>query len=316
MRLAKDSGDREEIKIAKAELSTAADRAKQAGPTDTMLGPQSKMNASNIVNLVSTSKARSSGRNKFRSFFPARKKEYLTELINKFIENPDDPSAVYPMTIVDNVDPRSTMTNIGIGNAKSVTTDFMEIVHPIAVTSGNVTGNARNMILEFLGAKSYEELMKTATISYGGTNTEKLVDSYVFNKGENGTRKILLSSKSNKGSPASVKSLEVAKNEVLKNPQSAKMWEREVAQNDEYAVALEFLDTIIKNKDYSWQGATEFASKSDIITENDRNIIAQLAAALGKNVKDNSETDDELNEARNTGVDIAPFYNKFSPELK
>lgn len=314
--LARESGDREAIKIAKAELATAADRSKRVGPTDEMLGPQSSMNASNIVNLVATSKARSSGRNKFRSFFPARKKEYLTELINKFIENPNNPNSVFPMTIVDNVDPRSTMTNIGIGNAKSVTTDFMEIVHPIAVTSGNVTGNARNMILEFLGARSYEELMKTATISYGGSNTEKLVDSYVFNKGKNGTRKILLSSKSNKGSPASVKSLEVAKNEVLKNPQSKKMWEREVEQNDEYGDALLFLDTIIKNKDYSWQGATEFASEIGLIENQDRNTIAQLAAALGKNVKDNSETDNELNEARNTGVDITQFYNQFSPELK
>lgn len=314
--LARESGDREAIKIAKAELATASDRAKRVGPTDEMLGPQSSMNASNIVNLVATSKARSSGRNKFRSFFPARKKEYLTDLINKFIENPNDPSSVFPMTIVDNVDPRSTMTNIGIGNAKSVTTDFMEIVHPIAVTSGNVTGNARNMILEFLGARSYEELMKTATISYGGSNTEKLVDSYVFNNGEHGTRKILLSSKSNKGSPASVKSLEVAKNEVLKNPESAKMWKREVVDNEEYDNARLFLDTIIENKDYSWQGASVFASEIGLIEDHDRSTIAQLAAALGKNVKDNSETDDELNEARNAGVDITPFYDKFSPELK
>jgi hypothetical protein len=307
------TGDRAKIDAAKTELNTAQNATRSDRPTPTML-KNSPMTATGIRDMVRTSRAKSAGKNIFRSFFPQRKKEYLADLLNVFLEHPGQPREIYPMTIVNNVDRRSTMVNTGISNAKSITTDFMEVVHPVALVTGNTTGNAQRMILEFLGASSYEELMKTATISYGSNNTGALVDSFIFNKTRQGTQKLQISSKSGGGAAASVKSLAVAYEEVMRNQVSKRLWERDVERNREYKDAYDFLNMILENKDYSWKAALQAGVRFDIIAESDVALIEQYAALAGKNVKDKSE-EEKLDEA--TGVSqFEQIYARFSSDLK
>ena len=283
-------------------------------PTADMLDNHA-INPESIIDSVETNRARWSGRNRHRSFFPKRKKEYLGKLISKFTDNINNPSAIYPMTIIDNVDTRSTMTNIGISNSKSITTDFMEIVHPVSVVSGNFTGTAHNYIEEFLGA-DYATLVNTASILYGESNTQKLIDSFIYNKLKDGTvRKLQLSSKSGKGAAAAVKSIQVAIDEVERNPTSRQMWE-EINENPDYDRATRILTIILENKDYSWQGALKVGVDLGIIEPRDSEIITELARLLGKNVrdKDDEELDEDL--GTNESQEIQQLLSDLSDELK
>lgn len=94
------------------------------------------------------------------------------------------------------------------GESFSAFTDyFCELLHPIALQTGQYTGNAALAAEKFLAGDSYAD----CTINFGNDKTEGLSDSILI--GPSG-QKIKVSSKSGQGAAASAKNLVDAANEV------------------------------------------------------------------------------------------------------
>lgn len=246
-----------------------------------------------IQQLILGSRARTVGKNYQRSFFPQKKKQFLSDLLEPFIANPNNPRAIYPLEILDDSTPEKMMSKVGIQDTGSITSDFMEVIHPIALMTGNTTGNAQRMVLEFLGAKSYAELQKNALISYGGTSTEQLVDSYILNQVDGKVRKLMISSKSGGGMPAKLRSLKVAYDEVMRNPTARKMFEDEILDNSDirYIKAWNFIETIMDSTNYL--AAFDLATKFRIATSEDAQLFEKLVQQYGLEKEEPVDTDDE-----------------------
>lgn len=272
-----------------------------------------RISVSNIKQIINSSRARREGRNAMRSAFPQIKKQYLADLLSEFIDKPGNPSSVYPVVVVDDTTPEKMVATTGIENPSSITVDFMEIVHPIALVSGNTNGNAQRMILEFLGANSYEQLMRNALISYGTAGNTPLVDSYIYNKTRDGQIKRLhISSKGEAGAAAKVSSLLVAFNEVMSNPTSSRLYNREIKSNSDvnYEIARAFLTTIINNtqaKKPSYLAAFELVPIFELGDQSDLEKAESLVRYLKKEYNlskkffSDEDEDEELKEATRRG---------------
>jgi hypothetical protein len=287
---------------------------------------QKPLRANDISTLINKARARNSGPNFLRSFFPKRKKEYLSALLNKFIDKPNSPGQLYPFKIIDNSQSRAMMTGSGIGTDSSIATDFMEVVHPVAVITGNYLGSARNYILNHLGVRSYEELIKNAAISYGSNNTGKLIDSAIYTKKGNQVKKVQISSKEGKGSPASAKSLQVAYDEVMRNSVSKKLWETEIEpleNDDDYQQSLTLIKLFTNSKTQSWEDAVQAGLTFNLITKEDVKLINNLAAQIKtkndvdktKNDIDDEEDEETTKKTKKVEIPTATF-ERFSDELK
>ena len=103
------------------------------------------------------------------------------------------------------------------GESFSAFTDyFCELLHPIALQTGQYTGNAATAAENFLAGNSYAD----CTINFGKEKTEGLSDSILISPSG---QKIKVSSKSGQGAAASAKNLVDAANEVAdSNPKLVK----------------------------------------------------------------------------------------------
>jgi hypothetical protein len=100
----------------------------------------------------------------------------LASVLKTFIKTPDQGQNIFPVQIV----PKANMLpkKYAIAAQNSIAVDFGEVIGPIALVMGNVTGNAQRVSREFLGATT-QELMKSATIHYNPTATDPLYDSFI-----------------------------------------------------------------------------------------------------------------------------------------
>lgn len=119
----------------------------------------------------------------------------LASIMRTVTSKPDQGSAMFPLQIVDNIDDLPRKYGIALSNA--ITVDFGELISPIALVMGNVTGNAQRVSREFLGANT-RQLMESATIHFNPAATGALYDSFI----EYGGRVIGVSSK---GAPNTTK---------------------------------------------------------------------------------------------------------------
>jgi len=258
-----------------------------------------KISVNNIKQIIQSSRARRDEINRMRSAFPAIKRQYLADLLDVFIRNPGNPREIYPLVLIDNTAPEKMLAKTGIESTSSITTDFFEIVHPIALVSGNATGNAQRMILEFLGASSYQELSKRALISYGAKGNTPLVDSYIYAKGDDGViRKLQLSSKSGVGRAASLSSLATAITEIKNNSVASRMFD-EIDNNPKFKEALRIINKLIqgsKNNVPKYQSAFELADAMDLISPDDVELANRLArfykSSGGQLDQDDEDTED------------------------
>jgi hypothetical protein len=272
-----------------------------------------RISVGNIKKLIQSSRARRDEINKMRSAFPKVKRQYLADLLDVFIKNTGHPEKIYPLVLIDNTAPEKMLAKTGIESTSSITTDFFEIVHPITLVSGNARGNAQKMILEFLGANSYQELMKRSLISYGAKGNTPLVDSYIYARGDDGViRKLQLSSKSGVGRAASLSSLVTAINEIENNSIASKMF-AEINNNPKFEVSLDFINKLIlgsKTNIPKYRSAFELADSMDIIPSQDVAVAEKLAKFYKR---DGRTFDQEADDTEDSEVDATKF--EIPPQL-
>jgi hypothetical protein len=165
-------------------------------------------------------------------------------LFSHFIDNPGQKE--YPLTIIDDL--ATLTTNNNFYTQASIAADFGEVLGPIALLTNNLNGNANRIILDFLKAKSYDEL-KTATIHFNPNTNDPLVDSYVEYQGNI----VSISSKAQGGAGAGAKGLFNALNEIKQNPEALKLFNKEILRNPEYKKAYDLLALIANDDDISWK---------------------------------------------------------------
>ncbi len=277
-----------------------------------------RISVGNIKQIIQSSRARRDEINKMRSAFPAVKKQYLADLLDVFIRNPGNPGEIYPLVLIDNTAPEKMLAKTGIESTSSITTDFFEIIHPIALISGNATGNAQRMILEFLGASSYQELAKRALISYGAKGNTPLVDSYIYAKGDDGViRKLQLSSKSGVGRAASLSSLATAINEIKNNSVASRMYD-EIKNNPKFSTAFDIINKLVegsKNNIPKYQSAFELADAMDIIPPGDVELAGRLARFYKSNGGNLDQDEEDTENTSTSKFRIPPqLLAEFSPK--
>lgn len=107
---------------------------------------------------------------------------------------------------------------------------FCELLHPIALQTGQYTGNAANAAEKFLGGASFSD----CSINFGTDKTEGLSDSILIAPSG---QKIKISSKGAKGATASAKNIVDAANEVAEsNPDLLK----------KYSEVIELIQDVVK----------------------------------------------------------------------
>jgi hypothetical protein len=218
------------------------------------------------------------------STYPNIKRQYLSELISKFTD--ESGSKPYPMILVnygDYIEPGVTaskdsntidykdaiksdlLSQTGLERIQSLTVDFMEIIHPVALVNNSLNGNANKKILEFLGANSFQELQSGASIQFHGigegarTNTP-LIDSIVYYRG----RKIEISSKKAGGMGASLSNLADKLREVLTSDIGAEL-RRLVNSDERYRKSFKFLNSILESgRGEQYKVAFEMLSSEDL----------------------------------------------------
>jgi hypothetical protein len=222
------------------------------------------------------------------STYPRFKRQYLSELLANFIDHPDQKP--YPLILVNYGDysqpgeaatdeykssaykdamKSDLLSKTGLERIQSLTTDFMEIVHPLALVNNNLTGNANKKILEFLGASSYDELKRGASIQFhaageGARTNTPLIDSTVYYQG----RKVEISSKKAGGMGASLKNLADKFEEVL-NSDAAMDFNRLLSTDPRYSQASGFLGNIIRaGRGEQYKVAFNFVSPGDLEVAN------------------------------------------------
>ncbi len=262
--------------------------------------------------------------NKF-STYPKLKRQYLSELLGKFIDNPDQKP--YPMVLVnygDYIDPNSTasrdrktvdyknamsadlLSQTGLERIQSLTVDFMEIIHPVALVNNNLNGNANKKILEFLGASSYDELKSGASIQFhasgeGARTNTPLIDSTVYYRG----RKIEISSKKAGGMGASLKNLADKLQEVLLS--SGDEMREILNSNENYSKSYNFLINIF-NADRGEQYKVAF----NIASPNDASIAEQMKDEMRRTPAREHLTSEILTRYGFSGT-IAKIYEENKP---
>lgn len=284
----------------------------------------------NIQSLIKKSRALTSGSNFMRGSMPHHKTQYLSDLIQPFLARIDDsnykpdPRSIYPLMIVDDVTPRNMMMKYGIQAENSIRVDFMEVVHPVAVITGNTTG-AQDMILSYLKANNYKELVDSAMITYGATSSEQLADSSIYHVGSDGmTRRLMISSKSG-GQGANLVNLQVAYAEIRSNPEANKRFKemlKKVNSNTIYKTAWAIIRSFIVSPNSTMTAMnillnTAELSRSDIefintlITTHDLNQEKDI-----ENDPFSDEGDDIVTEAKEIRKISDEIKSKFSAKLK
>lgn len=143
----------------------------------------------------------------------------LSAILGAYIKRPDRGSGVYPLQVLPDV---ADLRQWGTAVENSVAIDFGEVVAPVALVTGNATGNAVRLSREMLGATT-SELMRGATIHFNAGAGDQLYDSFIEYRG----KVVGLSSKGHvAGAPASagtsISSLGHAINEVKASPAALK----------------------------------------------------------------------------------------------
>lgn len=191
---------------------------------------QSTLTVKNIVDLVqnstyvpfgSTSGRKDDDELNFRARQKQKQTPLLASILKTFITKPDQGEAIYPMMIVPSVKDLPQQYGTAVENAISI--DFGEVIGPVALVTGNATGNASRLSREFLDAET-SDLMKSATIHFNAGAGDPLYDSFIEYDG----RVVGLSSKGHNGGGAasagtSISSLATAIAEVKANPNAVKL---------------------------------------------------------------------------------------------
>ncbi len=149
-----------------------------------------------VSNIVSVVKNSSNPVGKYRG---RRTSEYLADLTALFTK-PSNAGNIYPLQYTDvGNDSDKLFNELGISAVQSIMTDFMEVIHPVALLTGNCSGNASKIAQSFFGA-TQEELLSGAVIRYFGATNERLLDSVIYyGGGERGYKKLGVSSKQQGG---------------------------------------------------------------------------------------------------------------------
>lgn len=137
---------------------------------------------------------------------------------------------------------------------------FCELLHPIALQTGQYTGEAAQAEKIFLGDAGFSD----CTISFGGTKTEGLSDSVMTNPEG---RSLKVSSKGQAGAAASANNLLNAANELSQTPKGKKLIEK-------YKNTLELITVIKQAGQASAPGA--LAVKFGMLTAEDAKVIQDI----------------------------------------
>lgn len=178
----------------------------------------------------------------------------------------------------------------GIKDIKKISTDFMEIIAPIAVISNNVNGNAR-LMLEKILKTSYSDLREKAYIKFSdsgssASNTE-LYDSIVAVRDSDGrTNQILISSKEGVGHSVQLSSLRKSISEC-----------RKIFGDEKFDQAI---SALIKDQNYQnawriieyfssenlerpkWETSINIAVDLQIIEPSDKQFLLELRNAISR----------------------------------
>jgi hypothetical protein len=163
----------------------------------------------------------------YRGAAKQRQTPLLASILQNYIKNPGKGLGLYPMQVVPSTADLPKKYSIAVAN--SIAVDFGEVIGPVALITGNATGNAARIAGDFLGADT-AALMKGATIHFNAGATDPLYDSFI----QYGDKVIGISSKGHSGGGAasagtSMSSLSQAINEVKANPTAVKLLQRLLA---------------------------------------------------------------------------------------
>lgn len=145
----------------------------------------------------------------------------LASILNSFTSKPDRGEAMFPFQVVPDISMLPDEYQIAVKN--SIIVDFGEVIGPVALATGNVTGNARRVMTEFLQGTT-GDIMKNATIHFNPGKTSGLYDSFIQLNG----RVVGISSKghTNGNKPSggtAISTMTKAINEVKTNQESLKL---------------------------------------------------------------------------------------------
>lgn len=133
---------------------------------------QKAITVKNIVDLVrrstyspsaSTANKLSSAERGHRESAKLKQTPLLSAILNTYISKPDNGSSMYPLQIIPNLS--LLKQQFGTNVVNSVAIDFGEVIGPIALLTGNITGNALRLSREMLGAAT-QQLMQDAIIHF------------------------------------------------------------------------------------------------------------------------------------------------------
>jgi hypothetical protein len=135
---------------------------------------------------------------------------------------------------------------------------FCELLHPMALQTGKVTGNAQQAAARFLGPNGFAD----CSINFGTDKTEGLSDSILISQDG---KKIKVSSKGATGAEASVKNIIDVINELkAANPQLAKKHKK----------IIDIIDKVVEGKQAN--APLNLGVEFNIISESDANAIRQM----------------------------------------
>lgn len=145
----------------------------------------------------------------FKKTFKQKKQNVIFKsLLKKFIDNPGKRSGMYPFTILDDI--TDITEKYDFKDVTTIPTRFGEVLGPVGIITDNVSGNANDVILDFLGANSHKELMNSATIHFNSAGNDKLFDGFVEYNGN----VLSISSKANGSLGTSISSINLAVAEI------------------------------------------------------------------------------------------------------
>jgi len=169
-----------------------------------------------IANWRSISALKEMGAINLKNIYDVFKKTYSQQkqniifksLLKRFIDNPGKRSGIYPFTILDDITDLSKKYDFK--DVTTIPTRFGEVLGPVGIITDNVSGNANDVILDFLGAKSHRELMNSATIHFNSAGNDKLFDGFIEYNGN----VLSISSKANGSLGTSISSINLAIAEI------------------------------------------------------------------------------------------------------
>jgi hypothetical protein len=237
----------------------------------------------NIAELVRTQTGRG---------FTEKKTNYLANLLKVFTEKTNSPNSIFPLKLTGGSTVIGTSSAIGISDSNSITVNFMEVIHPIALLTGNCRGNGKDMLLSYLEADSWDDLKKNAKISYP-TGNYPLIDSEIFYPSEKGRgfTRVMVSSKKAGGMTVSFAGINGAWKECQQL--ANEKWNKEVKPlidgDFEYFAAWTILELFLSSASgeealAKWREAAEYLEleeNDDVITAvseklNEGNAFSEL----------------------------------------